>query len=117
LKRSRPLRNKTFAHLARRLLGRRALSEQPIDPTDSILGPYVDTTALPKGIRPSYSSLLRAAFNPNLWSARALASPTEGSPPSLTQMESIFSLFFGLAVHMYESTLVSDAATYDAFAD
>lgn len=41
--------------------------------------------------------------------------PTPSDPSYFTQMEANFSLFFGLAVMLYESTLVADATPFDAW--
>jgi cytochrome c peroxidase len=57
-----------------------------------------------------YAVLIREAFAPEWWSA------TQLTHDGYTQMEANFSLFWGLAVMLYESTLVSNDSPYDRFA-
>jgi len=84
----------------------RALQLQYVDPTDSVLGPWVSPTG--KGLSVSYDFLIRAAFNPNLWSDPGLHN-------GLTQMQANFSLFWGLAIQAYEATLISDDTPFDRY--
>jgi cytochrome c peroxidase len=98
---------RTFAAIGRKLLPRRALASQAVDAQDSVLGPYRHASG--NGLRLTYDVLVKQAFNPTLWSAIR-------QPSGFTQTESNFALFFGLAVQLYESTLISDRAPYDAFA-
>jgi cytochrome c peroxidase len=98
---------RTFAAIGRKLLPRRALASQAVDAQDSVLGPYRHTSG--NGLRLTYGVLVKQAFNPNLWSDIR-------QPSGFTQTESNFALFFGLAVQLYESTLISYRAPYDAFA-
>jgi len=97
---------RTFADIGRRMLDTLMLKQQRISPTDSVLGPVSDAR------RPTYRELIKAAFYPRLWNATKQVSL--GDAP-YTQMEANFSLFFGLAIQMYESTLVSDQAPLDAY--
>jgi hypothetical protein len=53
--------------------------------------------------------LIEETFQPRYWDSALL------TPDGYTLMEANFSLFFGLAVQMYESTLVSDATPFDRF--
>ena len=96
-----------FRNLGRKLLRVKPLADQMVDATDSVLGKYA---AKPKGLKPAhtYKTLIEAAFQPAFWQAAAL---TEG----YTQMEHNFSLFWGLAIQLYESTLVSDDSPYDRY--
>ena len=54
--------------------------------------------------------MIKQAFQPRYWSSTQLTS--EG----FTQMEKNFSLFWGLSIMMYESTLVSDDSPFDRWA-
>lgn len=100
-----------FSELARKLLPLRPLALQKVSPDDSVLGCFCDESG--HGLcskKTSYSQLIREAFKPEWWSGRRLTS--EG----FTHMEANFSLYWGLAIMMYESTLVSDQAPYDRWA-
>ncbi|MHC8312425.1 cytochrome-c peroxidase [Pseudomonas sp. GT1P32] len=97
---------RTFADIGRRMLDTLLLKGQQISSTDSVLGPVSGTS------RPTYRELIKAAFHPRLWNATQQVS-LGGAP--FTQMEANFSLFFGLAIQMYESTLISDQAPLDAY--
>ncbi|MFC5522007.1 cytochrome-c peroxidase [Polaromonas jejuensis] len=98
--------NKTFKQLGRKMLPMRALSTQGVHPQDSVLAPYRDGRR--DGLKATYSEMIQQAFEPNWWRAT-------GKFDGYTQMESNFSMFWGLAIMMYESTLVSDDAPIDRF--
>jgi cytochrome c peroxidase len=100
-----------FSELARKLLPLRPLALQKVAPDDSVLGCFCDASG--HGLcskKTSYSQLIREAFKPEWWSGRRL------TPEGFTHMEANFSLYWGLAIMMYESTLVSDQAPYDRWA-
>ncbi len=70
--------------------------------------------------------MIKAAFQPKYWNSdRIVTFPngvmTIGNPgipqttDEFTQMEANFSLFFGLAIQMYEATLVSNDTPFDRF--
>ncbi|MFM7058725.1 MAG: cytochrome c peroxidase [Planctomycetota bacterium] len=100
-----------FAELARKLFSLRPLAAQQVAEDDSVLGSYrhpsghgLDTATA------GYALLVRKAFLPEWWSATQITSD------GYTQMEANFSLFWGLSVMLYESTLVSNESPYDRFA-
>ncbi|MHC8303079.1 cytochrome-c peroxidase [Pseudomonas sp. ZS1P83] len=97
---------RTFADIGRRMLDTLMLKQQRISSTDSVLAPVSGAR------RPTYRELIKAAFHPRLWNATQQVS-LGGAP--YTQMEANFPLFFGLAIQMYEATLVSDQAPLDAY--
>jgi cytochrome c peroxidase len=97
---------RTFADIGRRMLDTLMLKQQRISSTDSVLGPVSGAR------RPTYRELVKAAFQPRLWNATQQVS-LGGAPYS--QIEANFPLFFGLAIQMYEATLVSDQAPLDAY--
>lgn len=97
---------RTFADIGRRMLDSMMLKGQKISPTDSVLGPVSSAR------RPTYRELIRNAFQPRLWNATQQVL-LGGEPYS--QMEANFPLFFGLAIQMYEATLISDQAPLDAY--
>ena len=77
--------------------------------------------------------MIQAAFQPQYWNnttqhlefvnpadpslgLKVVAGPaTPGNTNQFTQMEANFSLFFGLAVQLYEATLISGESPFDAF--
>jgi cytochrome c peroxidase len=102
---------RSFAALGRKLLAARPLATQAVHPDDSVLAPLRDAGGL--GLEITYRELVERAFHPRLWSARRgpFGAPPGGAP--YDHAEANFSLFFGLAIQLYESTLVSDQAPYD----
>jgi cytochrome c peroxidase len=118
-------RNRPFPKIGKKMLSLPPLAKQKVSPTDSVLG---SIAALDKGLTISYSQLIQQAFNPKYWSSSDIIVFNNGVPAVLpnpgrplttdefTQMEANFSLFFGLAVQLYEATLVSDDTPFDRFA-
>ena len=104
--------NRSFADIGRKLLGRAPLAQQEVSPTDSVLGRY--RRPFGKGLRLSYQQMVEQAFLPTLWSATQSVA-IKGRP--FTQEEANFSLFWGLAIQLYEATLVSDDAPIDRYFD
>jgi cytochrome c peroxidase len=104
--------NRPFPALARKLLALRPLGRQRVHPRDGVLGPLARTRTeegLP-GLAVGYGELVERAFRPAYWDWKE---PVDG----YTLMERNFSLFFGVAIQLYESTLVSDHTPFDAFMD
>jgi cytochrome c peroxidase len=102
----------------------RPLGQQYVHPQDSVLGPYSrwPDTGLDFS---NYFELVRQAFDAKWWNSqwkvqvnsdgsRTWCNPCIGSAYELQEMN--FSLFFGLAIMLYESTLVSDQTPFDSFA-
>jgi cytochrome c peroxidase len=118
-----------FRLRARRLAGGRPLANQSVHPQDSVLGP-LSRWPLP-GLSPlSYDAMIRAAFHSKWWSAPLwmIRENLDGSRSAVpvrlpmrdneyALIEYNFSLFFGIAVQMYESTLISNDAPFDRFAE
>ena len=92
-----------WVDVARKLLADPALQSQKVHPTDSVLGDYA---AAGDGLTLTYQQMIQSAFKPEWWNGGTV---TAGE----SQMEANMALFFGLAVQMYESTLVSDDSRYD----
>jgi cytochrome c peroxidase len=103
-------RGRTWPMLGQRMLSARPLALQTI-PEDSVLGPYANPGGRGFQSQQTYLNLVRASFRPEYWRSTA---PVDGGA---TQAEHNFALFFGLAIHAYESTLVSDDARYDRYLD
>lgn len=128
---------RAFIDLGKRLLDERVLRGQAISPEDSVLGEFADTA-------PTYSQLVRKAFRPEFWQYGAQlvlpgAQPLNFKNMDLprmrrkdekerdwmpkpgklvtTQMEANFALFFGIAVQLYESALVSNDTPFDRYAE
>jgi cytochrome c peroxidase len=107
---------RVWSNVGHKLLGLVPLGKQQVDPTDSVLGALANSRARPgaPGLQVTYADLIKKAFRPEFWSATD--SVTLGGR-QFSQMEADFSLFWGLAVEAYESTLVSDDSPVDQYFD
>jgi cytochrome c peroxidase len=122
--------DRNFHQVGKKLLARVPLGKQMIDPTDGVLGTL--SNAPGKGIKTTYSALIQQAFLPEWWQfSRHICTAPDGSTvtnvdpaafescPSgtedYTQMEYNFSLFWGVAIQMYESTLIADQTPFDKY--
>ncbi|MCP9450592.1 MAG: hypothetical protein NNA21_11100 [Nitrospira sp.] len=106
----------------------RPLALQQVHPQDSVLG---SLTRWPqKGLTvPDYATLIRQAFHRQWWDSPKILRvapdgtttvvdpPTSGGlqPNEFSLMQYNFSLFFGLAIQLYEATLVADDTPFDRF--
>ena len=104
-------RSRTFPDVGRKLLLAKPLGLQAVQATDSVLGPLADTVT-GKGLTTSYGALIQQAFWPKWWNATENVT-VNGNPYSM--MEANFSLFWGLAIQVYEATLVSDDTPIDQY--
>ncbi len=107
---------RTFSDLGRKLLSRHPLEHQKIHHQDSVLGSLSNSSenSLQPGLSTTYARLIKQSFNKKYWSYRrrgSFGSPANALP--YTQMEANFSMFFALAIQLYESTLISDQAPID----
>lgn len=97
--------NRTFPDIGKKLLGLKPLALQKVHTKDSVLGEISDG----RGLKTTYAQLIKKAFRSKYWDM-----PNgQGSDEELIAKN--FSLFFGLAVQMYEATLVSDRTPFDRF--
>ncbi len=114
-------------------LGLRPLDKQLVHAQDSVLGPL--SRAPSNGLTTTYEQMIKAAFRSEWWSgtqvvrvevdgSRTLRTPILGGSlggvlgaDEYSQMEYNFSLFFGLAIQLYEATLVSDDTPFDRMRD
>src|SRR5437870_7996640 len=118
---------RTLNKFGKKMLSLMPLAKQWVDPTDSVLGPLAKSRRTPgaRGLTRSYVTLVQTAFDPKWWNSdkvvtfpggvRTISAPT-GAPlttSEFTVMEQNFSLFFGLAIQLYEATLVSDDSPFD----
>src|SRR5207247_2937496 len=89
---------------------------------DSVLGSLRHPSGT--GLNTGYADLIRAAFQDTWWNSDAIIDRNlnvigHGTPSGLDQfsvMEANFSLFWGLGVQMYMSTLVAGDSPFDRFA-
>jgi len=112
---------RSMPDVAVKLLATLPLAQQQVDPTDSVLGTLDATKG--KGLDPTYTYdwLIRQAFdsswwgNAGTWRITANGSNTviNADPTGYTQEQLNFSLFWGVAIMMYESTLISNESEYD----
>jgi cytochrome c peroxidase len=120
----RPLRD-----VGRRLASARALRQQRVHPYDSVLGPHAAADG--RGLGVDYATLVRQSFHERWWKSQSIVvvnestgatsfAPLPGRPlrrNEYTLLEWNFGLFLGLAVQLYEATLVSDDARIDRHFD
>jgi len=92
---------RSFPLLGRKLMNLIPLNGQKVDPTDSVLGAFANTSGGGRGLTSSYIGMIQDAFKNDLWDG------------GTTQMENNFSLYWGLSIQLYEDTLVSDQAPID----
>ena len=109
--------DRSFSALGRKLLRRHPLEHQKVAHDDSILGAYSLSSAdqQKNALQTTYEKMIRKAFNQKYWSYLRrgdFGEPTVGGIP-YSQMEANFSMFFGLAIQLYESTLISDDSPLD----
>ena len=119
---------RTFPDIGKKLLPSRPLAFQAVHADDSVLGTF--SRAGQNGLTfTTYREMVQAVFQSKYWdSDKVITFNPDGTrninnagfvPPAgvtaYTEMEANFSLFFGLAVQAYESTLVSDRTRFDRF--
>ncbi len=118
---------KQHRSLARRLRNVVPLAGQLVRRDDSVLGPYSRWPQ--RGLNVDYETLIHRAFKPRWWASanKLIRVAADGTTTVVTRadgnpltneyrlVEFNFSLFFGLAVQEYESTLVSADTPFDRF--
>ncbi len=109
---------RNFATVAKKLLGVKPLALQKVAADDSVLGAVANPT---KGLDTTYDAMIKAAIQDKWWNGSNRFNVAAGgrvvpaAAGQFSHMEGNFSLIFGLAVMMYESTLVSDQTPYDRY--
>jgi cytochrome c peroxidase len=109
---------RSFADIGRKLLRLAPLARQHVDPGDSVLGSLASPDG--NGLLPeySYAELIQQAFAPRYWAAtgryRRVGGALVADEDGYTQMETNMSLFWGVAIMLYESTLISDSSEFDS---
>jgi cytochrome c peroxidase len=133
---------RTFPKLGKKMLTLIPLAKQHVAADDSVLGAIASPHG--RGLTISYSALIKTAFRREFWDATEIVTYSGGSTadrvaegagadagtPSVsphpqrpltsdeyTAMEANFSLFWGLALQLYQATLVSDDSPFDRFAE
>ncbi|MEH1938879.1 MAG: cytochrome c peroxidase [Nostoc sp.] len=113
--------------LGQKLSRLRPLGKQVVHPQDSVLG--ADSRSPQPGLKDrTYEQLIQNAFKPEWWKSNQLIqvdakgrrtfvnSPDNSSQTDeYTLLEYNFSLFFGLAIQLYESTLIANDTPFDRF--
>ncbi len=106
---------RNFAELGRRLASVRPLQTQAVHAQDSVLGKFRHNSG--KGLNTTYSTLIQTAFDSKWWRGQGRYKRVNGTlvadPNGYTQQELNFSMFWGIAIALYESTLKSDDSPLD----
>jgi cytochrome c peroxidase len=110
-----------FVKMGKKMLTLTPLALQQVASDDSVLGSL--SAAPNNGLTTDYISMIKAAFLDKWWSSgvvvdansNVLHSGTPQTTDEYSQMEYNFSMFWGVAIQMYESTLVSDNSRFDQF--
>ena len=118
---------RSFADLGKKLLGMRPLAKQVVHADDSVFSGVLHVSG--KGlVYANYLQLVRQAFHPRWWQGTSwVQRSADGSASLVPSGSSVaanqyshaswnFALFFGLALQVYESTLVSDETPFDRYA-
>jgi len=116
--------------LGKKLTKLRPLAKQVVHPQDSVLG-SLSLWPLRGLIQGSYENMIKNAFHRQWWDSQyVIKVDSTGGTRSFKQwldplaifasdeftlMDYNFSLFFGLAIQLYESTLISDDSPFDRF--
>lgn len=126
-----------FRKLGKKMLSLRPLADQFVAADDSTLGRYSNQRKTPgtKGLNTSYEALIKEAFKPEWWNSTELVDANgkfvmttvngkqvikTGAPSNTdeyTLTEYNFSMYWGIAIQMYEATLVADNSRFDQFMD
>lgn len=116
---------RTFPKICKKLFTLKPLAGQRVDGTDSVLGRLADRKG--RGLNISYSEMVQAAFQPEWWAGEGVIRFTSSGPDihgaslralstdEYSQMEANCSLFWGLALQSYVSTLVADDTPFDRY--
>ena len=110
-----------FVKMGKKMLTLTPLALQQVAADDSVLGSL--SAAPANGLTTNYVSMIKAAFQDKWWNSGVVVDANSnflhtGTPlntDEYSQMEYNFSMFWGVAIQMYESTLVSDNSRFDQF--
>ncbi len=111
--------------IGKKLLSLTPLAKQVVHPNNSVLGPLSkdDGSLTTPGLNTTYQAMIEAAFHEKFWFSdrrftidkQLIGTGVPANTDEFTLMETNFSLFWGLAIMLYESTLVADDSDYDRF--
>lgn len=120
-------RGRTWPKIGKKMLSLKPLGQQRVHPSDSVLGPLADNVA-GVGLTTNYNAMIRAAFPARFWNNTAqIVTFTDGVPSfsarparalttsEYTQIQANFSFFFGIAVQLYEASLLANDSKLDRF--
>ena len=101
---------RSWIDIGMKMVHRAPLANQTVDPSDSVLGSLanLDGPGLLPGM--TYLDLIAPAIQDRWWAS------TEKTLEGVTQVENNFSMIFGLAVMVYQATLIPDQTPFDSFA-
>ena len=113
---------RNFLQLGKKMLRqvKMPLAEQMVASTDSVLGSSANTKG--PGLNTTYAKMVEDAFQDVWWQSdrcvdedkKEVNDRVNGTcPNSYTVKEANFSLFWGLAIQMYESTLIANDTPFD----
>jgi cytochrome c peroxidase len=117
---------RSLPDVGKKMLYLRPLQGQTVAATDSVLAVRRHSSGLGLS-EANYAAMVQKAFRPEWWNSDKLIqvnadgskvlTPLSSTPAAnqYTQMQHNFSLFFGLALQLYQATLVSDDAPFDRF--
>jgi len=101
-----------FPDVAHKLLGTRPLLKQQVAADDSVLGSLRSGAG---GLNTTYEAMIQQAFWPEFYSVPDAIYQASSGQTEYRQIEMNFSLFWGIAIQLYESTLISDDSRFDRF--
>jgi cytochrome c peroxidase len=110
-----------FVKMGKKMLTLAPLAKQLVSKNDSVLGSF--SLAPANGLNTNYIAMIHAAFQPQWWNSSAIVDAESnflhtGTPQNTNEysmMEYNFSMFWGVAIQLYEATLVSDGSRFDQF--
>ncbi|MBE0598127.1 MAG: cytochrome C peroxidase [Desulfuromonadales bacterium] len=97
---------RSWPEVGRKILSLRPLAKQEVHAQDSSLAPLRHGSG--KGLATTYGDLIKTTFQAEFWNGPE----AEGG---YSHLESNFALFFGLALQLYQATLVADRSPFDLF--
>ncbi|MBS1212872.1 MAG: cytochrome peroxidase, partial [Proteobacteria bacterium] len=106
-------RGRTWKDIGRKLIKRHPLENQDVHAEDSVLANYRHDSG--KGLNVTYEDLIKQAFSARFWSAgtHPMFGKASYDNQTFSQAEVNFSLFFGLAIQLYGSTLIANDTPFD----
>jgi cytochrome c peroxidase len=104
---------RAFSDLGHKMVTARPLVNQAVSTTDSVLAKYRHPFGI--GLNTTYEAMIKTAFQPDFWNVPdAVFQSSSGT--TYRQIEANFSMFWGLAIQLYEATLISNDSRFDRYA-